>query len=81
MIKRNAVLIKSLTLILLCCIVVLISTSCDLLKLIIQMGKITVSISSLSSSVKVNESATLSIKIVDSLGNTNIIEWSYKVSV
>lgn len=76
--QRNAVLIKSLTLILLCCIVVLISTSCDLLKLIIQKGKITVSISSLSSSVKVNESATLSIKIVDSLGNANIVEWSYK---
>ena len=53
-------------------------TSCDLLKIDIKKGTIEIFISSLHSSVKVNEYATLSIKIIDSLGNANIVKWSYK---
>ena len=78
MMKRNAVVCKILNILILCCIVTFTYTSCDLLKIDIKKGTIEIFISSLHSSVKVNEYATLSIKIIDSLGNANIVKWSYK---
>lgn len=70
--------IKHYKLLVLCCVLACTQLSCDLLLPETVKQTIEVFVSSLKNSVKVNEPVTLSIKIVDSLGNVNIVEWSYK---
>jgi hypothetical protein len=71
-------MIKYYRMLFLCCVLACTQLSCDLLLPETVKQTIEVFVSSLKNSVKVNEPVTLSIKIVDSLGNANIVEWSYK---